>query len=146
MSGATFGRKQTVDGAAMAERRAAFLAEERARADRLALGVGVESPRLATASEPVYVREKGLGTAYLLWFFLGGLSGHRFYLGYSTSGIVQAVLTPIGYAMAISGTMAGLAISACGGLWILADAFLMPGMQRQCNARLRRLAVGAVFA
>ena len=34
---------------------------------------------------PVYVREKSMGTAYLLWFVLGGFSAHRFYLGYPTS-------------------------------------------------------------
>ena len=31
---------------------------------------------------------KSKGVAYLLWFFLGGLSAHRFYLGKIGSGIL----------------------------------------------------------
>jgi TM2 domain-containing membrane protein YozV len=31
---------------------------------------------------------KSKGTAYLLWFFLGGLSAHRFYLGHIGIGIL----------------------------------------------------------
>jgi TM2 domain-containing membrane protein YozV len=31
---------------------------------------------------------KSKGTAYLLWFFLGGLSAHRFYLGQIGIGIL----------------------------------------------------------
>ena len=31
---------------------------------------------------------KSKGVAYLLWFFLGGLSAHRFYLGQTGMGIL----------------------------------------------------------
>jgi TM2 domain-containing membrane protein YozV len=147
MSGATFGRKQTADGAALVARRAAFIAEERARAAQLAQGgSGFESPRPGPAATPAYVREKGLGTAYLLWFFLGGLSVHRFYLGYSSSGAVQLSLPLIGYALLASGSLTGLIFTAAAGLWILADGFMIPGMQRACNDRIRRHSVGLVFA
>ena len=61
-------------------------------------------------------RRKTMGTAYLLWFFLGGFSAHRFYLGFSTSAIVQLLLTPIGYAMLMSKSPAGFIFVAAGGL------------------------------
>ena len=34
---------------------------------------------------------KSKGTAYLLWFFLGGFSAHRFYLGHIGIGILYLV-------------------------------------------------------
>lgn len=137
MTAGAFGRKGSVDGAALAARRAAFLAEERARARR---------PDHAPASNPVFVREKSLGTAYLLWFFLGGLSAHRFYLGFPVSGVIQAALWPLGWAFLVSGSLLTFVVMAGGGLWILVDAFLIPGLQKQANARIRRNASAAAFA
>lgn len=146
MSGATFGRKGTVDGAALAARREAFLAAERARAQRPAQESGVELTRPGPASTPFFVREKSVGTAYLLWFFLGGFSAHRFYLGYTTSAMTQLVLTPLSYGLLFADSLIGL-LTLCGaGLWILADAFLIPGMQREANARGRRADPASIFA
>ena len=89
----SFGRKGVGGQSELAERRAAFLAAERAR----------QSSRRRqdhpAHSEPVFVREKSTGTAYLLWFFLGGLSAHRFYLGFPVSGAIQAALLPISWAL-----------------------------------------------
>jgi TM2 domain-containing membrane protein YozV len=144
MSGASFGRKGAESGAdqALAARRAAFLAEERAhRAQPQAPG----RPDGA-ARTPASVREKSTGTAYLLWFFLCGLSAHRFYLGYSASAAIQLALMPIGYAMVFAGSFGGVVPIFCGGLWMLADAFLIPSMVREANRRARDRAVGTVFA
>lgn len=148
MSGAGFGRKGGSAAAALHEdpalaaRRAAFLAEERARRDQ---------PRVTGALEvaprgPVFVREKSTGIAYLLWFFLCGLSAHRFYLGFFTSAIIQLALMPIGYAMVFAGSMTGAIPIFGAGLWMLADAFLIPSMVREANSRARDRAVGTVFA
>lgn len=52
------------------------------------------------------------GAAYLLWFFLGFFSAHRFYLGRPGSAIAQFLLNCI----------------VIGWLWTLIDAFLIPGM------------------
>lgn len=134
MTNAAFGRKGSIHGAALAERRAAFLAAERARSHP------------ASASTPAFVREKSMGTAYLLWFFLGGLSGHRFYLGFPVSGVFQAALWPLGWALLVSGSLLTFVVMAGGGLWILADAFLIPGLQKEANARIRRNASAHVFA
>jgi TM2 domain-containing membrane protein YozV len=134
MTGGAFGRKGSVGGAGLAARRAAFLAEERARP---------QGRDRAPVANPALVREKSVGTAYLLWFFLGGFSAHRFYLGFSTSAAVQVALLPISWALIASGSLAAFLTMAASALWLLADAFLIPGLRTEANARLRR---NAAFA
>ena len=60
--------------------------------------------------------------AYLLWFFLGILSGHRFYLGRPGTAILQI----LSYLILI------------GGIWWLIDAFLIPGIIRQAKDAIRQ--------
>ncbi len=60
--------------------------------------------------------------AYLLWFFLFWVSGHRFYLGRPGSAILQI----LSYFIVI------------GFLWALIDGFLIPGMSRQKRDELRQ--------
>lgn len=62
-----------------------------------------------------------VAVAYLLWFFLGFLSGHRFYLGRTGSAIAQILLN----------------IIIVGFIWVLIDAFLIPGMIRDNQEKLR---------
>ncbi len=59
--------------------------------------------------------------AYLLWFFLGFLSAHRFYLGRIGSALLQLVLNVL---------IVGL-------IWLVIDLFLIPGMVRARQAHLR---------
>lgn len=130
--------------AELAAKRAAFLAEERARPrpePGRDSGFGPISPGYSP-----YVREKSLGTAYVLWFFFGGVSAHRFYLGFQISAAIQASLMPVSYALLISGSMTFFYTMCAAGIWMLADLALMPGMQQQANERIRNRAVGAVFA
>jgi TM2 domain-containing membrane protein YozV len=141
MSGATFGRKGAGPDADLAARRAAFLAAERARSHQPPPG-----DEIAAAARPVLVREKSLSTAYLLWFFLGGLSAHRFYLGSPASAAIQLTLTPLGYGLLIGKSQAGYAILLCAWLWILADLFIIPSLVRAANEGARRGAVASVFA
>jgi TM2 domain-containing membrane protein YozV len=141
VSGATFGRKGAGPDATLAARRAAFLAEERARALQPARGEDYRPP-----ATPVFVREKSLGTAYLLWFFLGGLSAHRFYLGFAASGAIQVGLVMLGYGLIFSKSPAGLIFLLGWSLWLLADAVLILAMHRKANERVRRGALGPVFA
>lgn len=56
--------------------------------------------------------KKSIGAAYLLWFFLGILSAHRFYLGRWGTALLQIA----SYFILI------------GFIWLLIDAFLIPGM------------------
>ncbi len=66
--------------------------------------------------------QKNVLVAYLLWFFLGIVSLHRFYLGRPLSAILQI----LSYLIVI------------GILWWLIDAFLIPGMVDQHRQELRR--------
>ncbi len=59
--------------------------------------------------------------AYLLWFFVGILGGHNFYLKRTGVAVTQLIL---------SITVIGLAITV---FWVLVDAFLIPGWVRNQN-------------
>jgi len=151
MSGATFGRKGGGPDAEMAARRAAFLAAERARASAAPSDSGHGRNTQDSFARPLLaerpnVSRKTMGTAYLLWFFLCGLSAHRFYLGFWTSAIIQVLLMPIGYAMLLSKSQAGLLFVPVAGLWMLADGFLIPSMVRKANERASGLSLTSTFA
>lgn len=62
----------------------------------------------------------------MLWFFLGGLGAHRFYLGRTGSAIAQLALGLLAFPTAFI-TLLPL------GLWLLADLFLIPGIVRDYN-------------
>jgi TM2 domain-containing membrane protein YozV len=141
-----FGARGAGEDPAMAARRAAFLAEERARADRPpessdGLDRTLDMPR----SGPIFIREKSMGTAYLLWFFLGGFGAHRFYLGFPVSAAIQMILWPVCYMVVMTGSYGAVYPMMIGALWILIDAFLIPGLARQANEKARRNAVGYNF-
>ncbi|MCB4805047.1 TM2 domain-containing membrane protein YozV [Methylobacterium brachiatum] len=59
--------------------------------------------------------------AYVLWFFLGAFSAHRFYLGRTGTAILQILLNCI----------------LVGFIWVVLDLFLIPGMVRAKQASLR---------
>lgn len=59
--------------------------------------------------------------AYLLWFFVGLLGGHNFYLKRTGVAVAQLILTL---------TIVGCAITV---FWVLVDAFLIPGWVRNQN-------------
>ncbi|MES2989664.1 MAG: TM2 domain-containing protein [Pseudomonadota bacterium] len=61
------------------------------------------------------------GAAYLLWFFLWFVSGHRFYLGRPGTAILQIV----SYFFVV------------GFIWLLVDAFLIPEMIREKRNEVR---------
>lgn len=63
---------------------------------------------------------KQVGTAYLLWFFLGVFGAHRFYLGHIGMGIL--FLFTFG--------LFGIG-------WII-DAFLIPSRVEQANLKIQR--------
>lgn len=74
--------------------------------------------------------QKSTGVAYLLWFFLGGVGAHRFYLGKTGTAVAQLIITVIGFF-----TIFPLIIT---GIWVLVDAFLIPGIIRENTEKVRR--------
>lgn len=127
-----------------ADRRAAFLASERARA----ADVGDVRPNDAPVGESrkvTVVGGKSLTTAYLLWFFLGGFSAHRFYLGTPLTAIAQVCLWYVSLMFFMAGNAAAFYALALGWLWIIGDLFLIPRLREQANERARRRAEGLML-
>jgi TM2 domain-containing membrane protein YozV len=86
--------------------------------------------------------KKSTGVAYLLWFFTGGVGGHRFYMGRIKSAIGMIALTVFGWATLAAGI--GIALLAALGIWLIIDAFAMPGWIAEHNSKLMaRLNAGA---
>jgi TM2 domain-containing membrane protein YozV len=66
----------------------------------------------------VPIRQKDVGIAYLLWFFLGALGAHQFYLGKIGRGIF--------YLLTAGGFLIGIVI----------DLFTLASQTRRVNAEL----------
>ncbi len=75
---------------------------------------------------------KPAGVACLLWFFLGGFGGHRFYLDKAGTATLQLIIFVIGCF-----TLVPLIIT---GIWLLVDAFLIPGIVREHTEKVRHQA------
>jgi TM2 domain-containing membrane protein YozV len=78
--------------------------------------------------------KKSIGIAYLLWFFLGSLGIHRFYLGRTGSGVAMLILGALSWL----GTFVLIGYLGLGilGIWWLVDAFLIPGIAARENMEL----------
>lgn len=92
---------------------------------------------------------KSAGLAYLLWFFLGTLAVHCFYLGQTKIGLIRLVLGVLGWILALVGLGAameghsgaslawGLIFLAIAGIWLIVDLFRIPSYIRQQQATRR---------
>ena len=93
------------------------------------------SSNSSTAQAMLYdANKKSLGVTYLLWFFLGTLGGHRFYMGKTGSAIAILALTLLGALLSLLGV--GVIMLAVAVIWVLVDAFLIPGWVRNKNTLL----------
>lgn len=79
-------------------------------------------------------RRKSLLVAYLLWFLLGYVGGHRFYLGYVVSAFVMLLISAVSLLLTV--VLIGHLGLAFIGLWWLLDALLIPGLAARRNERL----------
>jgi TM2 domain-containing membrane protein YozV len=88
------------------------------------------------------IEKKSPVVAYVLWFFLGYVGAHRFYLGRPLSGFLMLALSAITLVLSLVsfGFLAFLWVVV--GLWWLIDAVLIPGI---VGSRNRRIA-GRVFS
>ncbi|MSO81320.1 MAG: TM2 domain-containing protein [Alphaproteobacteria bacterium] len=75
--------------------------------------------------------DKSMLLAYVLWFFLGYLGIHRFYLGATRSAIIILLLTILSIVLSVVGVgpLLGLVVI----IWLIVDIFLISGMVRAAN-------------
>ena len=86
----------------------------------------------APAAPAIVRSQREVWLAYVLLIFLGTLGIHRFYVGDSSGGVAQLVLTLIGWAT--SWLLFGFALLAVVLVWLIVDLFLMPDLVRRANA------------
>ncbi|MDB5601129.1 MAG: hypothetical protein JWN71_3173 [Xanthobacteraceae bacterium] len=79
--------------------------------------------------------KKSMPVSYLLWFFLGGFGGHRFYNGKTGSAVAQLLLTIFGILLLFAYGL-GLLLLFPVWIWVLVDAFLIPGWVKNQNSLL----------
>lgn len=80
-----------------------------------------------TTTTTVQLSPKNILVAYLLWFFLGQMGVHRFYLGRIGSGVAQLLLCVVGYVLMLALGL-GLIFLIPLWIWLFVDIFLIPGM------------------
>jgi TM2 domain-containing membrane protein YozV len=144
MNARTFGKKGTVGGGetAAGSRRAAFLVQERARADGESRAADTEvfpvrettiADRIEFVDRPAKQREpvgpRSYRLTWALWFTVGLAGVHRLYLGRYVTGALQAAVF-IGCVVAVFGfqrypAWLGLVISW---LWLLIDGLALKKM------------------
>lgn len=73
--------------------------------------------------------KKSVGASYLLWFFLGGLGVHRFYLNQTGTGVAQLLLGLLGWLPLFLGWVVL-------GIWLIVDLFLIPGIAANENMKI----------
>jgi len=78
--------------------------------------------------------KKSIVVAYLLWLIFGGAGGHRFYAGKIGSAIAQLLLLIFGVILTF--VLVGYVILSGLYIWVLIDAFLIPGWIRKQNSLL----------
>lgn len=67
--------------------------------------------------------KKSLVLTLVLWFFLGSLGAHRFYLGYNGSAAAQLIMTILGWATMI--VVVGFVPLVIVGIWLIVDLVLI---------------------
>ena len=68
--------------------------------------------------------KKSVGVAYLLWFFMGLIGAHRFYLGRTGSGMIILVIALLSLISLFSGELAGgFSFLFILGIWDVIDLF-----------------------
>lgn len=76
------------------------------------------SQELQLLASEMDAKKKSTAVTYLLWFFFGGLGGHRYYLGKYGTAILMTLTI------------------GCLGFWTLIDLFLINGMLKKKNSEI----------
>jgi TM2 domain-containing membrane protein YozV len=80
--------------------------------------------------------KKSTGLAYVLWFFLGGLGVHNFYLRRPLLALVEVACVWIGVIGAFAAPPLAL-LAILGGILLFIDLFTIPGAVRRDMERIR---------
>lgn len=107
-------------------RRAAFIAEERARAE-------LEAAAEEKPCAPVVYANKSLPLAYILWLILGSAGAHRFYLGRPLTGGLMALASAAAWSFVASENYLAFGGVLAVALWVFADGFLIAAMHRKAT-------------
>ena len=94
--------------------------------NNLSLKKELTSEQLSMVQSEVDRHKKDKVVMYMLWLFLGGIGGHRYYLG------------DIGYAIGMTLTLGGL------GVWALIDVFFIGKRLEKKTENLERRIIGKV--
>ena len=78
--------------------------------------------------------KKSAVVAYLLWFLLGMLGAHRFYLGLPGTGAALLIITVLSILLLFAGI--GAVTIWISVIWVIVDLFLIPGITRKHNVAL----------
>lgn len=91
------------------------------------------------------IEKKSLIVAYILWFFLGYVGAHRFYLGRPLSGVIMLALSAVTLVLTLVsfGVLGFLWFVV--GLWWLIDVLLIPGMAAGRNSRIADRVFGSRY-
>jgi TM2 domain-containing membrane protein YozV len=84
----------------------------------------METKDLLLLESEVKSQGKNMVVAYVLWYFLGMLGGHRFYMGKTGSAIAQLILT-----ITVIGSIATF-------IWWIVDAFKLHQWVKEHNSAI----------
>lgn len=102
----------------------------------LELKQNLNEKQLVIVQSELESNKKSTAVAYLLWFFLGGLGIHRFYIGKTGSAITMLALFVSGWVLSI--IYIGFILLIGLYIWVFIDAFLLHGAVKRINLKLER--------
>lgn len=94
----------------------------------------LDTRELLLLDSEVKIQSKNMVVAYILWYFLGVVGGHRFYMGKTGTAIVQLIL---------SITVIGLIVTS---IWWIVDAFLVHTWVKEHNESIESRMIDQILA
>lgn len=103
----------------------------------------LNSRELALLESEMRARSKSTLVAYVLWFFLGMLGGHRFYLG-GRRGWLFVLAFIVGLLTSV--VLIGLFILLIEFIVVIIDAFRLPGFVDETNRAIENQVITEILA
>lgn len=102
--------------------------------DLVSMKSRLDARQLMLVDSEIKNQGKNMFVAYVLWYFLGALGAHRFYMKKTGSAVAQLIL---------SITIVGLVVNA---VWLIVDAFLVHTWVKEHNRELEYRLVSQMLA